>query len=273
MSLSYKELFERYRPILLPSLSALGFLIIWEIVGWLAIVWRLGPLADKINPLFFSYPSDITIQAIDLVRTGELLRHFLVSANEFARGFSLAVFIAIPLGLILGLSKDLSYSLTPFIMGMYATPMVAVAPLMVMWFGIGISAKTLIIFLFAFFPICINNWEGVKTVDRTLVDAARSFGATKLQILRRIVLPATLPFTITGLRLAVGMAIKGIFVAELWGSTAGLGYMIVNASYNYRTAELFVGMLSLGVTSIILTETVKFLERKLAPWIERQKRW
>jgi NitT/TauT family transport system permease protein len=153
-----------------------------------------------------------------------------------------------------------------YINALYATPMVAVVPLIVLWFGFGIPAKVVIVFLFMIFPILINTQQGVKHVDGGLMEVARSFCSTESQLWRDLVLPSALPFIAAGLRLAIGRGLVGMVIAEFYTSIAGLGYMIVRYANAFETAKLFVPIVVLMAMGILLVQGARALELRIAPW-------
>src|SRR5262247_4259068 len=182
-------------------------------IGIFLIIWELaGNVFQWINPMFMSSPSLIYKAAVQLFVSGEIYHDLYISGIEFLGGYFLAVAVAIPLGIMVGWYKRMSYIFDPFINAMNATPRVALLPLVIIWLGIGIISKVGIIFLEAVFPILINARDGVKTTPYNLLTAARSFGASQWQIFRSVVLPSTVPFILTGLRLAVGRALIGVMV-------------------------------------------------------------
>ncbi len=182
------------------------FLIIWELVG---------NIYQLINPMFISAPSLIFKAGIELFRSGEIWNDLYVSGVEFVWGFALSIVVGIPFGIATGWYKRLAYIFDPFINALNATPRVALLPLVIIWLGIGILSKIGIIFIGAVFPFIINARDGVKTTPVTLIDAAKSFGASQWRIFTSVVLPSSVPFILTGLRLAVGRALVGVFVGYL----------------------------------------------------------
>jgi len=153
-----------------------------------------------------------------------------------------------------------------YINALYATPMVALVPLIVLWFGFGIPAKVVIVFLFMIFPVLINTQQGVKTVDRALLEVARSFCSTERQLWGDVVLPSAVPFIAAGVRLAIGRGLVGMVVAEFYTSISGLGYMIVRYANAFETAKLFVPIVVLMVMGIVLVQGARALELRIAPW-------
>lgn len=239
------------------SLVSIGsFLVLWEVVG------RSG----LVSPLFLVPPSRVLRQFVVLLASGELARHFLESFKILFAGFAFATVCGIGVGLVLGASETLAAILSPFVMGLYSTPRITLMPLIVVWFGLGFLTQSIVVFLSAFFPICINTWVGVRTVDPSLVDCARTFGATRREIFTKVVLPSTVPYIMAGLRIGVGVGLIGMFFAEFWGASAGVGFMTVRASNEYNTAELFVGILTLASMGIGLSEGIRLIEQRVARW-------
>ena len=178
----------------------------------------------------------------------------------------MAVAVAIPFGIMVGWYKRMSYIFDPFINAMNATPRVALLPLVIIWLGIGILSKVGIIFLGAVFSILINTRDGVKTTPVNLLNAARSFGASEWMVFKTVVVPSTVPFILTGLRLAVGRALVGVLVGELYAATAGIGFMITVAGATFQTDKVFVGVLIFALSGMIGMELLTKLERRFDKW-------
>ncbi len=230
------------------------------------LTWEVLARVVVGNPLFLSPLSDVGLRAVDLWRSGELQVNVWVSFVEFALGFALASVAGIAGGVVLAGSPRLRAFCDPLISMLYATPLIALGPLFILWLGIGVASKVAIIFLMSVFPILINTVTGLTTADRRLIEVARSFGATAGQVYRKVRMPAALPFIIAGLRLSVARALVGVVVAELFGARAGLGYMIVNSAQSFDTSGVFVGVLILAIAGAASVELLKWLEVKLAPW-------
>jgi NitT/TauT family transport system permease protein len=242
---------------LLGGLAIGVFLIIWELVG---------NVFQWINPMFMSSPSLIFKAAVQLFVSGEIYHDLYVSGIEFLGGYFLAVAVAIPFGIMVGWYKRMSYIFDPFINAMNATPRVALLPLVIIWLGIGILSKVGIIFLGAVFSILINTRDGVKTTPVNLLNAARSFGASEWMVFKTVVVPSTIPFILTGLRLAVGRALVGVLVGELYAATAGIGFMITVAGATFQTDKVFVGVLIFALSGMIGMELLTKLERRFDKW-------
>jgi len=204
--------------------------------------------------------------AFQLFASGEIYNDLRVSGLEFFWGYLLSVIVGVPFGIATGWYKKMAYTFDPFVNAMNATPRVALLPLVIIWLGIGILSKVGIIFLGAVFPILINARDGVKTTPYNLLTAAKSFGASEWQIFRSVVLPSTLPFIITGLRLGVGRALIGVMVGELYAATAGIGFMITVAGATFQTDKVFVGVLVFAITGMVAMELLSRLENKFDKW-------
>jgi NitT/TauT family transport system permease protein len=242
---------------LLGGASVIVFLTIWELVG---NVFQL------INPMFMSAPSLIGKAAVQLFGSGEIYNDLYVSGIELFWGFFLSAVVAVPFGIAIGWYKKMAFVFDPFVNAMNATPRVALLPLVIIWLGIGILSKVGIIFLGAVFPILINTRDGVKTTPMNLLTAARSFGASEWMLFKTVVLPSTIPFILTGLRLGLGRAIVGVMVGELYAATAGIGFMITVAGATFQTDKVFVGVLVFALTGMICTELITRVERHFDKW-------
>ncbi len=233
------------------------FLTIWELVG---NVFQL------INPMFMSAPSLIWNAAVQLFSSGEIWNDLRVSGIEFFWGYLLSVAFGVPFGIMVGWYRRMAYIFDPFINAMNATPRVALLPLVIIWLGIGILSKVGIIFLGAVFPILINTRDGVKTTPYNLLNAARSFGASEWLVFKTVVLPSTVPFILTGLRLGVGRALVSVMVGELYAATAGIGFMITVAGATFQTDKVFVGVLIFALSGMVSMELLTKIERRFDKW-------
>jgi ABC-type nitrate/sulfonate/bicarbonate transport system permease component len=242
---------------ILGTISISIFLIVWELVG---------NVFQWINPMFMSAPSLIFKAALEMFRSGEIYHDLYVSGIEFLGGYFLAAAVAIPFGILVGWYKRMSYVFDPFINAMNATPRVALLPLVIIWLGIGILSKVGIIFLGAVFSILINTRDGVKTTPLSLLNAARSFGASEWMVFKTVVVPSTIPFILTGLRLAVGRALVGVLVGELYAATAGIGFMITVAGATFQTDKVFVGVGIFALSGMIGMELLTKVERRFDRW-------
>lgn len=231
-------------------------LLLWEVIGRFILT----------NPLFFAPFSDVVASVVDLTREGVLINDFLVTTEEVLYGLILAVFFGVLFGFAIGLSRTARIALQPWLNALYSTPLAALAPLFILWFGIGQASKVATVFVSAIFPIIINSAAGIATTDQNFVDVARSFGLSKRQVFRKVLLPSALAFIATGIRLAVGRGLVGAVVAELFGAQAGLGFRIFVSGQAFQTADLLAGVLVLALTGVTAIGLVERVERRLAPW-------
>jgi ABC-type nitrate/sulfonate/bicarbonate transport system permease component len=230
-------------------------------------IWETVTRLGFVDSMFLCSVSAIIVEAFRIFFvTGEIYHHLYVSFVEFAAGLTIAIAIGIPLGLGMGRYPGFRAVMEPFVTALYSTPRVALIPLLILWLGIGLTAKIFFVFLGAVFPIIINAQTGVENADPALVEAATSMRATERQIFLKIMLPAALPLIIAGLRLAVGVALIMVVVGEMYASTAGVGFFIMRAGATYDTPKAFVGILIFTVTGLTLTRFIRYLENRIAPW-------
>jgi len=242
---------------ILGAAGVFTFLLLWELVG---------NTLQLINPMFMSAPSLIFRAAVQMFGSGEIYNDLYVSGVELFWGYFLSAAVAVPFGIMVGWYKKMSYIFDPFINAMNATPRVALLPLVIIWLGIGILSKVGIIFLGAVFPIMINTRDGVKTTPYNLLTAARSFGASEWRLFKTVVLPSTIPFILTGLRLGLGRAIVDVMVGELYAATAGIGFMITVAGATFQTDKVFVGVLIFALTGMMGMELLTRIESRFSKW-------
>lgn len=219
-----------------------------------------------INPVFGSYPTAILESFWKLTLSGVLLNATLQSLQAFLAGYALAIVVGIPLGLLIGRYRLAEAALGFMVTGAYAMPLVALVPLLVLWLGLGFAVKAAVVFLMAVFPIVINTWLGVRAVPKTLIEVGKSFVASDYTILRRIILPATIPYIMAGVRLAVGRGVVAMVIAEFFTAISGLGGIIINAANSFDTARMFVPIIVLMVLATALNALVGAVEQWIAPW-------
>lgn len=234
--------------------SLVVFLAGWEIFG------------RGVNPVFGSYPSAIAQAFVTLVVNGKLEAALAQSLQPFVAGYGLAIAIGVPLGLVIGRFRVVEAALGIYITAGYAMPLVALVPLLMLWLGLGFAVKVAVVFLMSLFPICINTWQGVRAVPKTLIEVGKSFVASDATILRRIIFPATLPYIMAGIRLAVGRAVVAMVIAEFFTAISGLGAIIINSANNFDTATMFVPVVLLMVMAWGLNALIGVVERRVAPW-------
>jgi NitT/TauT family transport system permease protein len=242
-----------------------------QLAGLLSItcglaLWEFLSRVVVANPLFLAAPSQIFGAIVSLAQSGELERHMGVSGAEFLIGYVIASLLGIALGLAMASSALAKQACQPWISGLYATPTIALAPLFILWFGIGIWSKVLVVIFLVLFPVTINTEAGLRTTSPRLIEMLRSFGATPRQIFLKVSLPSATPFILAGLKLGIGRGLIAVVVAELFGSRAGLGRLISQSADAFNMPELFAGVIVLAVAGIAMTAGFGLLERKVVPW-------
>ena len=229
-------------------------LTLWEVAAW------------NVDPVLFTSPTKVAVAAYKMVLSGELWTYLWPSLVVLGIGFALAVVFGIAIGLLLARFWVLDVALTVYITFLYSIPSVALVPLIVLWAGFDTTAKVIILFLFAFFPMVINTYQGVKSVDPKLLEVGRAFRCSEGQLWRNIVLPAALPFIVTGLRLALGRALIGMVLADLYTAISGIGYLIVRTASTYQVDKMFVPIVTLGLLGVTFTALLRLAEKYVAPW-------
>src|SRR5690348_844246 len=240
------------------SLYRYGFTLL------ILIVWELaGPY---ISPIFFSYPSKIAVAFYELTVSGDLPYYLGQSLQVMVLGLVCAVLVGIPLGVAMARLQRLDWALDLPINALYSTPMVALVPILVLWFGIYLKAKVIVVFLFAVFPILINTYQGVRECDKNMLEVARSFRSTEARMWRDVLLPFALPYIAAGVRLAIGRGLVGMVIAEFYTTISGLGFMITKYANVLEMDKTLVPVFVLMVLGVTLTAGLKRLERRIAPW-------
>lgn len=245
-----------HEPLLWGGLAVAIFLIAWQVLS----------SAGVVNSFLLSTPSAIVAAAYRLFSTGKLNGDLLTSAKAFGEGFGLAVLFTVPLGLLLGWYRIFDYAVEPLISALYAVPKVAILPLILIWVGVGIESKLLMVFIGAFFPLVINLRAGVRAIDGAYVRLAKSFGASPGFLLQSIILPGSLPFLLTGLRLAVARGLVGLVLGELYTGNEGIGFFLTVAGQQFRVADMFVGVLIIAFAGLSSSILLTRLERSFDRW-------
>lgn len=242
------------------SIALLRILTLAAILG----IWHLASIPA--GRLLLPSPVDVVPAFIELMRTGELVRAVGSSLAVLTVGYLAGVVVGIPLGVLMGGVRRIGQTLDIFVYGLNSTPRVAFIPLIVLWFGLGMQAKVVIVWLAAVFPILINTYAGVQNTDWGLIEAARSFGATQRQVFRYIMLPSALPYIVTGLRIGAAIAVIGTVVAELYTALSGLGNLLATFGNTFQTAKYFVPVIVLMVIGTLISESLKVLEHVVSKW-------
>lgn len=242
------------RPVKVRLISLVVVLALWEFYG------------RRVNPILFTYPLAIARAFVGLVASGELQSYMKDSLLVLLYASVLSVVVGVFLGVVMGRFSLVEWATDIYISALYSMPMVAMVPLIVLWFGFKVPAKVIIVFLFMVFPILINTYQGVKDVDRNLQEVARSFCSSEAQLWRHLIIPSAIPFIVVGVRLAIGRGLVGMIVAEFYTSVTGLGYMIVRYANALETDKLFVPIVVVMALGVGLMWLAKLVEVRIAPW-------
>ena len=242
--------------------------LVFGLSGFISVllVWEFATRAGLIRAVFFSSPTAIAGAAWTLFWRGTIWQDIGVSLEEFVLGFLSASVLGILVGIATGWSRRANALASPWIAAWYATPHIALIPLIVLWFGIGLTYKVFYVFLVAFFSVAINTMVGVQSAEERYLEVARSFGAGQRTVLRTVVLPAAVPYLLTGLRLGAGRAWVGVVVSELVGANHGLGFMINLAGQMLNMAQAMLGIVLLGIFGIAIGELIRRVERRFDVW-------
>ena len=254
-----RSLWRQFESTIYGTASIVVLLALWEVLP------RVVTMSAG-TKLFFTTPSQVVGTLWTMFATGSIWTPLGVSASGFGLGLAFAIVVGLPLGVLIGRSRTLNAMLDPFITAFNATPRLVFLPLVMLWFGLGLWSKVIIVFIGALFPILINTYEGVRNADKTLINVVRSFGASEWDIARLVVVPNAMPYILAGLRLAIGRAVLGVVVAEFFGSESGLGVMMVQAAGRYQVDVVFSGLIVFAVLSLALSAMVQLLENRLSRW-------
>jgi len=251
----------RNRPNLHRAIAVVIFFGFWEYA------------ARDANQLFISYPTAIFEAAWEITLSGELPAAFLTSMTQFLIGMAISIIGGIALGVALAQSWFIERTLDPFINALYAVPRVALIPLLMLWVGLELWGKVTILVSIAIFPVVINTYAGIKDVRGAYMEIGHAFGATERQIFLKIILPAAVPYVMAGIRMAIGLGIIGMVVAEFFTAITGLGGLIIEYANAFATARLFVPIIIVGLMGVGLTELVMLIERRFSRWrvLERER--
>ena len=235
-------------------ISILAGIALWEIAGRSTSAAFMVPLSETLVRLW------------QLISRGEFISQLLDSSELFLTGFVLALAVGAPLGMLLARVRVLRIGIEPYIMILYATPMVALIPFILSMMGFGFAPKVLVVFLFTVFPVLYNTVEGARSMRPELIEVAKSFRSSEWALWREVMLPYTLPYTMTGVRQAIGRALVGMIAAEFFLSSTGLGQLIMGASQDFDTAGVFASILVIGVIGVGLTRLGLKIEQHFAKW-------
>jgi ABC-type nitrate/sulfonate/bicarbonate transport system permease component len=243
-------------PAVLGTLGLVAFVALWEFAAeehWL-------------NPVIVSSPTRIAAAFVQQWAAGTFLGDLGVSLSELAIGFGLSIVVGIAVGIAMGLNRDTEYALDPFVWFLYSTPLIALYPLIVVWLGFGFATVVAVAFLLTVVSIVVNTFAGVRGVDPLLIRAVRAFGANRREVIVKVILPASLPMVMAGVRIGLGRALIGVVLGEMFGANAGLGYRMTVFASRLRTADVFVPLITFVVIGVVTTQLAGLLERRLQAW-------
>lgn len=220
------------------------------------------------NELLIPPPSSVLSSLWNLTVTGKLNQHLAATLLEFTYGFTTACIVGIVIGYFMGMYKWVDEVMDPWIATLYSIPIITIVPIIIIWFGLGMVSKVIVVFKITAVAIILNTAAGIKALDPVWLEVAKSLRLSSWETTYKIRFPAALPFVITGMRLGVGRALLGVIVAELMAANAGLGYLLRDASETWDSPKLFVTVILLAAMGLISFNLIKRLEHKLAPWRE-----
>lgn len=237
-------------------ISILAGLVIWEILTRLLLE----------NELLIPPPTSVLRSFWTLSVSGQLNKHFAATWLEFTYGFTTACVVGVVLGYWMGMHKWFDEIMDPWIATLYSIPIITVVPLIIIWFGIGMISKVIVVFKITAVAIILNTAAGIKNLDPVWLELAKSLRLSRWETTYKIRLPGALPYIITGMRLGVGRALLGVIVAELMAANAGLGYLLRDSSETWDSPKLFVTVILLAVIGLVSFNLIKRLEQRMAPW-------
>lgn len=231
-------------------------------------LWELLARLLLENELLIPPPSSVFRSLWNLTITGKLNAHVSATLLEFTYGFSTACVVGIIVGYFMGMYRWFDEVMDPWIATLYSIPIITVVPLIIIWFGLGMISKVIVVFKITAVAIILNTAAGIKSIDPVWLELAKSLRLTSLQTTYKVRFPAALPYIITGMRLGVGRALLGVVVAELMAANAGLGYLLRDASETWDSPKLFVTVILLAAMGLISFNLIRRLEKRMAPWRE-----
>jgi ABC-type nitrate/sulfonate/bicarbonate transport system permease component len=232
----------------------------------LLLIWELASRFGVANPLILPPPSAAVADLVKLALDGELSRALWASLYRILCGFALAVTCGIVLGAVMARIRLVDFILDPLVELLRPISPLAIFPLAILWFGIGDASKIFVISLAASFPVILNTYAGVRSIDPNFFRASQSLGASSIEIFTSIVLPGSLPQIFTGVRLAWGISLIVIIAAEMVGASSGIGYMVLEAQQTFRTERVFGGIIVIGLLGFVTDLGFRWLRRMLLPW-------
>lgn len=246
----------RQGKIVLPLLSLGIFFTAWQIVGM------------RTNPILFTTPVKVVEAFYDLIKLGILWPAFYGALRDLAVGYGLAVVVGITVGMLMGRSPVVERMLNPYVNFFQATPLIALVPLVVIWFGVALEARVAVVFILSLWSIIINTTTGVKDTSESLLDVGRIYKLSPLQVVTHIQLPNSVPHIFAGLRIALGKGLIGVMIAQMEISVTGLGGIVINYGNAFKTAYLLAGVVTASLVGVIAAMLLEVIRKRVFPWTE-----
>jgi NitT/TauT family transport system permease protein len=236
------------------------------VIGFFFISWEIGGRYGLLDPFFFSSPVAIAKDLFNLFYTGKIYPHILMTMKEVLAGLFLGTLTGMITGIVLGKNEILARVMDPVLMGLYAIPKIAIAPLFILWFGLGIAGKIVFTWVVVFFLIFFNTYAGMKTIDIELIDSVKTMGASRWQMLTKVSIPSCLPWVLVGLRSSLGAALIAAIVGEFIAADTGLGHLIMEGSTLFMTQRVLSVVLLLSAIVISMDVSLRLLEKRFMKW-------
>jgi len=270
VQLTFKEVWDRYGTMAVTVLNLTCFFLLWEAFARSGMINQVffptasGMLTTLFEGLTSSAPPDAVI-------SGQIIDHLLYTLRTLSIGIALACIIGIPSGLLMGGNRYVERILSPYVWGLASLPRIALVPLFILFMGFTVKMQITIVTMAAMFPIIINAWSGVKTTEKSLISAAKTFGASRRQIYAHVILPYTLPFIVSGVQQGIGRGLVGVIIAEIFGGSSGLGFLITRAADTFNSELMYAVLLLLVIVSLSFIKITKMIEAYIAPWRQQVK--
>jgi NitT/TauT family transport system permease protein len=229
-------------------------------------LWEYASRAELVDPMFSSSPSKVVLTGWELLNDGTLLKHSLASCEVFLVGFGMAVAFGVPIGVALGWFRWINRAFSPLVSAFYTMPRIALMPVFIIWFGLGMGSKVALVLLSAIFPLIVNMQVAMQNIDQDYRRVGIAYGASQWQLFWTIALPSSVPFLLTGLRLAMGRALLGVVAAEVFGGSEGLGYLIQYAGATFQIDIVFVGVVVIATFGIVMDRSLSYVSHSVDSW-------
>ena len=239
------------------------------ILAFFFLSWEIGGRTGALDPFFFSKPSDIVKDLYGLFYSGRIYPHLIITIQEMMIGLLLGLLSGILVGVALGKSETFARALDPVIMGLYAIPKIAIAPLFILWFGLGITAKIVFAWVIVFFLVFFNTYAGMRSVNQDIIDAVRAMGSNERKLMTKVLLPSCIPWILVGLRASLGSALVASIVGEFIASDTGLGYLILEGSNLFKTSRVLSIVLILSAIVVMMDSCLRQAENHFLKWMPR----